>query len=179
MEEEHAVSEDQQREEAEEARATGADEALTQADTDAAEGAAGSGVAADGGNSDADAGNEADDDGFDADDEVIELEIDEDDIEYYIVDEDDNEIGFAVLDDDGNPVEYYYDEGEEPLHGSEGDGKGSAKEKRDSEVLFTREEIAQTTSDLNAVYHEGKDTIDELKETYEDIMSGFDFLRKH
>lgn len=44
--------------------------------------------------------------------EVIELEINEDDILYYITDQDDNEIGFAIM-EDGQEVEYYYETDED------------------------------------------------------------------
>ena len=44
----------------------------------------------------------------DADDSVEEIEIDEDQIEAYIVDENDKEIGFIVLDENGKEQEYYY-----------------------------------------------------------------------
>lgn len=185
MEEEHAVSEEQKRDEAartaeasgEQPEAVSAQAADAARDSAVADGVDDDG-AQEGASGDVGASDSAAQDGV-SDDEVIELEVDEDDIEYYIVDEDDNEIGFAVLDDDGNPQEYYYDEGEEPIHGSGASEKDGAQPKRDPGVLFTREEVAQTTSDLNAVYHEGKETIDELKETYEDIMSGFGFLKKH
>ena len=40
--------------------------------------------------------------------ETVELEISEDDILYYLVDEDDNEIGF-VIEEDGQEVECYYE----------------------------------------------------------------------
>ena len=40
--------------------------------------------------------------------ESFEIEANEEDILYYIVDEDDNQVGFAVM-EDGEEVEYYFD----------------------------------------------------------------------
>ena len=48
----------------------------------------------------------------DLDGETVELEIDEDAILYYLVDEDDNEIGF-VIEEDGMEVECYYAQDDE------------------------------------------------------------------
>ncbi len=53
--------------------------------------------------------------------EFYEVEIDEDEIYAYIVDEDDNEIGFILLDEDGVEQEYYY--AEEEIDSSSGDAK--------------------------------------------------------
>lgn len=52
-----------------------------------------------------------------------------------------------------------------------------AKEKaEDIDLGITREDVAEMTSDLNAVAREGLDTARELKEAYDDIMGTFDFL---
>ena len=41
--------------------------------------------------------------------EAFEIEVSEDDIAYYIVDEDGNELGFALTEADGTETEYYYE----------------------------------------------------------------------
>lgn len=113
--------------------------------------------------------------------EIFEIDIDEDDIVGYIYDEDDNEIGFIIIDEDGEEVELFYaEEGEyeyveveEPAHAA------PAKAKEDEYDLgITREGVAEATSDMNAIYKEGIQVAAELKNTFDDISSGFDFLRK-
>lgn len=49
-----------------------------------------------------------DDPSADGQDDVVEMEIAEDDILYYLVDEDGNEVGF-VIEEDGHEVECYYE----------------------------------------------------------------------
>lgn len=113
-----------------------------------------------------------------ADEDVLELEYTEDDIVYYLVDEDDNEIGFAVLDEDGSEVEYLYAEDDEAgpdilqvrTAGAAAAGAGKGRE-----AFITRDQAAQATSDLNEVFHAGKDTAVELKAVYDDIKDAFDF----
>ena len=152
-------------------------------------------------------------------DEVLEIEFDEKDIRYYLVDEDDNEVGFVLVDEEGNEVEYYYAEEEEgeaedealSSEGSDGKkntslaykagaaaagaavaGKHAAKagvEKAKSGVEkargwadkfqpnddgeydlgITREGVKEATADMNTIYHEGVETIAELKEAFDDI----------
>ncbi len=72
--------------------------------------------------------------------ETVEMEISEDDILYYLVDEDDNEIGF-VIEEDGQEVECYY----EGIDGDDfvvvdtafGDGRDAANDDADVEVANT------------------------------------------
>lgn len=61
------------------------------------------------------------------DSETFELEVAEEDILYYIVDEDDNEVGFAVL-EDGVEVEYYYDGGNGEAYESVAETEGAEAE---------------------------------------------------
>lgn len=179
----------------------------------------------------------------DADEDVVELEVSEDDIIYRIVDENDIEIGFAVL-EDGEEVEYYYEEveveevlappvkaestptpkpapepePEEPKergylykiasiagHGAdktrkkaevkldkvrgvaekqvdkaaaavEAGGKKIKEKREETDLGITREDIAETTADLNVIAKEGAETAKELKAAYDDIMDSFGFL---
>lgn len=103
----------------------------------------------------------------DEDDEYIEveLEIDEDDIECYLLDEDGNEIGFTLLDEDGNEVEYFYVEVEE----------GDEEEDNEFDLGITKEGVAQATSDINSIYKDGVVVATELKGAFDDIKSAFDF----
>jgi len=137
---------------------------------------------------------ESDDDEVDEEDELlIEMEINDDDILYYLVDEEDNEIGFAIL-EDGKEVEYYYvdeeidvaaeadaDEAEpkaksEPVAATEEkvDGKDGA--------LFTAEEIADFKDDMVELLKDGASIAKELKSTYDEFSDVLDFLpikKKH
>lgn len=184
-------------------------------------------------------------DADEGDEEVIELEVSEDDIVYHIVNEDGEEIGFAIL-EDGEEVEYYFDgssadqyeavdspetsqaagsasrvksaiEEEPEKHGylykmasiaghtgnkarkraevELGKVRGKAekqvdratnaveakskelKAKKDEAGLgITRDDIVETTSDLNVIAKEGAETAKELKAAYDDIMDSFGFL---
>lgn len=56
-------------------------------------------------------------------------------------------------------------------------GGAKIKQKQDEYDLgITREGIAETTADLNALAKEGAETAKELKEAYDDIMDSFGFL---
>lgn len=56
-------------------------------------------------------------------------------------------------------------------------GGKKLKEKREENDLgITREGIAETTADLNAIAKEGAETAKELKEAYDEIMNDFGFL---
>lgn len=113
--------------------------------------------------------------------ELYEIEVDEDDIYAYIVDEDDNEIGFILLNENGEEEEYYYaegefeDAGEAPAKSVESRAKSSDDE---FDLGITREGVADTTADLNAIYKDGIAVASELKSTFDDITAGFDFLKK-
>lgn len=113
---------------------------------------------------DADTGTDA------AEEELYEIEVAEDDIYAYIVDEDDNEIGFILLDENGEEQEYYYADDE-----TEGDAPT-----KDDEYDFgiTREGVAEATSDMNAIYKDGVEIAAEFKGAFDDIMDGFSFLKK-
>lgn len=107
--------------------------------------------------------------------EVVELELDDDDIAYYLEDEDGNEIGFALI-EDGREVEYYYVEegadGEPALAGSAGSG---AADGEDFEPLVTAEGVAEATDNMNAIYKDGIAVAGELKSAFDDIMGALDF----
>ena len=56
-------------------------------------------------------------------------------------------------------------------------GSKKLKEKKDeSDLGITREDIAETTADLNIIAKEGAATAKELKEAYDEIMNDFGFL---
>ena len=61
--------------------------------------------------------------------------------------------------------------------------KSKAKELKDKaedeyDLGITRDDVAETTADLNAIAREGAETAAELKEAYDDIMESFSFLKK-
>lgn len=115
--------------------------------------------------------------------EIFEIDIDEDDIVGYIYDEDDNEIGFIIIDEDGEEVELFYaEEGEYEYVEIEEEPAPSAPKKKASgdeyDLGITREGVASATNDMNAIYKDGVHIAAELKSTFDEISSGFDFLRK-
>ena len=125
--------------------------------------------------------------------EVIEMEIEDGDVQAYIVDENDNEIGFILLDEDGNEVEYYYvddefdDESEELVsvdgkvvtqEGERGTRVMRASDEEEFDLGITREGVAEATADMNAIYREGSAVVSELKEAFDDINEGLGFLKK-
>lgn len=137
---------------------------------------------------------ESDDDEVDEEDELlIEMEINDDDILYYLVDEDDNEIGFAIL-EDGKEVEYYYVDEEIDVAAEadadevepEAENKPAAatEEKADGKdgALFTAEEIADFKDDMVELLKDGASIAKELKSTYDEFSDVLDFLpikKKH
>ena len=146
------------------------------ADGEADEAVAGEDVAdgevAEGDDADADAdavgGGDAD-----AEEELYEIEVAEDDIYAYIVDEDDNEIGFILLDENGEEQEYYYADDE-----TEGDAADAPAKDDEYDFGITREGVAEATSDMNAIYKDGVEIAAEFKGAFDDIMDGFSFLKK-
>ncbi len=125
-------------------------------------------------------------DAHDLEEEVIEMEIEDEDIHAYLVDEDDNEIGFVLLDENGEEQEYYYvdmDGYEVVDDGSEDDPDPHTKVIRagdgeEFDLGISREGIAEATQDMNAVYREGAQVIGELKDTMSEISESMGFLKK-
>ncbi len=118
----------------------------------------------------------------DLEEEAIEMEIEEGDIHAYLVDEDDNEIGFVLIDDEGNEQEYYYVDMDEYEVVDEECGEETrvirASDEEEFDLGITREGIAETTADLNAIYRDGAQVAAELKDTMADIGEGLSFLKK-
>lgn len=119
-----------------------------------------------------------------AEDELFELEFSPEDVAYYLVDEHDNEIGVAVYDADGNTVEYFYEEGSAPTtvadseaaSGSAANSESADKSTDDTaESTLSRAEIKDTAQDLRGVLKDGKETVSELKEAYDDLKGLLDF----
>lgn len=105
--------------------------------------------------------------------EVFELEYDEKDILYYLVDEEGNDVGFVLPGENGEELEYYYATEEEAAElESE---KAAAKPKANGEALFSKEEVKAATAGINGIYKEGPETVGELKEVYDDIKGMLDF----
>lgn len=118
----------------------------------------------------------------DLEEEAIEMEIEEGDIHAYLVDEDDNEIGFVLIDDEGNEQEYYYVDMDEYEVVDEEGGEETrvirASDEEEFDLGITREGIAETTADLNAIYRDGAQVAADLKDTMADIGEGLSFLKK-
>ena len=87
---------------------------------------------------------------------TVEIEVDEDAIIGYIVDQNNNELGFIVEDENGEEKEYYYSEPIPPK-------KKKTRLDEDKEAL---QESAQTIKDL---YSDGKEVMDGLREMFTDI----------
>lgn len=141
------------------------------ADGEADEAVAGEDVA-EGDDTDADT-NAAGGGDADAEEELYEIEVAEDDIYAYIVDEDDNEIGFILLDENGEEQEYYYADDE-----TEGDAADAPAKDDEYDFGITREGVAEATSDMNAIYKDGVEIAAEFKGAFDDIMDGLSFLKK-
>ena len=114
--------------------------------------------------------------------ELFEIEIDEEDIVGYIYDEDDNEIGLVIHDEDGEEVELFYASGDEYEYVEEeaADAPASKKASEDDEydLGITREGVAETTNDMNAIYKDGIHIAAEFKGAFDDISAGLNFLKK-
>ncbi len=121
-------------------------------------------------------------DTHDLEEEVIEMEIEDGDIYAYLVDEDDNEIGFVLINEDGEEEEYYYVNMDEyeivDEEGDEGTRVVRADDDEEFDLGITREGIAETTADLNAIYKDGVEVVTELKETFGEINESMSFLKK-
>ncbi len=100
--------------------------------------------------------------------EVVELELNDDDIVRYIVNEDDEEIGFVLL-EDGEEVEYYYVEDEDEILDEDDD------DDNEFDLGITKEGVAAATSDMNAIYKDGVAVAAELKDAFDDIKGALDF----
>lgn len=116
--------------------------------------------------------------------ELYEIEVDEDLIEAYIVDEDDNEIGFIILNEDGEEEEYYYADDDADAAREQGPAVSHAASNRvidnvnEYDLGITREGVAEATNDLNAIYKDGIEIAAEFKGAFDDIAEGFSFLKK-
>ncbi|MEY8563088.1 hypothetical protein AALA21_08575 [Eggerthellaceae bacterium 3-80] len=99
--------------------------------------------------------------------EVVEIELNDDDIVRYIVNEDDEEIGFVLL-EDGEEVEYYYVEDEDEVFEDD-------DEDNEYDLGITKEGVAAATSDMNAIYKDGVAVAAELKDAFDDIKGALDF----
>ena len=130
-------------------------------------------------------GETAEADDADEDEELYEVEVDEDAIVGYLVDEDDNEIGF-IVEEDGVEVEYYYaeEDGAEYVAVDEKPAAPASKNADDDEEYdfgITREGVAETTDNMNAVFREGVALGHDLKDAWDDIsegLSGLPFKKK-
>ena len=125
-------------------------------------------------------------DAHDLEEEVIEMEIEDEDIYAYLVDEDDNEIGFVLIDEEGNEQEYYYVDMDDYVvvdDGSEDDPDPHTKVVRaedgeEFDLGISREGIEEATQDANAIYKDGIEIAAEFKGIMSDISDSMSFLNK-
>ncbi len=87
---------------------------------------------------------------------TVTVEVDEDAIVGYIVDQNDNELGFIVEDENGKEKEYYY---ADPIPAK----KKKTRLDEDKEAI---QESAQTMKDF---YSDGKEVVEGLKEMFSGI----------
>lgn len=109
-----------------------------------------------------------------AEEELYEIEVDDDDIAYYIEDEDGNEIGFALI-EDGVETEYYYVDEEDACECGCGGNQAAAEADNEYDLGITREGVANATNDMNAIYKDGIAMAAEFKGAFDDIKSALDF----
>lgn len=106
------------------------------------------------------------------DSEVVELEFDDESVEYYIVDEDDNEIG-VCLNEDGQLVEYLYEDEEpsasdyikEAVQSQVNEAAVSIKNMRD-ELYNSKDDAAEAVKELKAASDELQGMLNEVKDSF-------------
>ena len=106
------------------------------------------------------------------DSEVVELEFDDESVEYYIVDEDDNEIG-VCLNEDGQLVEYLYEDEEpapsnhikEAVQSQVNEAAASIKNMRD-ELYNSKDDAAEAVKELKAASDELQGMLNEVKDSF-------------
>lgn len=103
------------------------------------------------------------------DSEIVELEFDDESVEYYIVDEEDNEIG-VCLNEDGEPVEYLYEteEGVQPVDPVKIAVQNQVTEASQS-IKNMRDELSNSKDDALKVAKELKDASDELQDMLSEV----------
>lgn len=106
----------------------------------------------------------------DLDSQIVELDFNEDDVAYYIVDENDKEIGVCLI-EDGQEVEYLYepekDEAELKQFAKEQAAVAAANIKvvRD-QVSDFKDEAVEVAKELKAASSEIQSTMDEIKNSF-------------
>ncbi len=106
------------------------------------------------------------------DSEVVELEFDDESVEYYIVDQDDNEIG-VCLNEDGQLVEYLYEDEEpsasdyikEAVQSQVNEAAVSIKNMRD-ELYNSKDDAAEAVKELKAASDELQGMLNEVKDSF-------------
>ena len=112
--------------------------------------------------------------------ELVELEYTDDDILYYIDDEQGNEIGFALL-EDGKETEYYYansveDKVNRAVQGAVDGVVDGVKDALDDNPFVSKEGVVHLKEDLNVIYKENKETVNDLRSIVQDMRDFKNFL---
>ena len=89
---------------------------------------------------------------------TVEIEVDEDAIVGYIVDQNDNELGFIVEDENGEENEYYYP-------------KPVTKKKKKTRREEDKEAIQESAQAMKDLYSDGKEVMDGLRDFFQDIKN--------
>lgn len=110
------------------------------------------------------------------DDELIELEFDEDSVEYYIVDKDDNEIG-VCLNENGKKVEYLYDDSYKKDNNLQSDLDLQVKATAQS-IKDVKHELGLASDDVKEVAQELQNAADEIKGLLDDVKSSISIFPK-
>ena len=87
---------------------------------------------------------------------TITVEVDEDAIVGYIVDQNDNELGFIVEDENGDEKEYYYP-------------KPIPPEKKKTRLDEDKEAIRESAQTMKDLYSDGKEVVEGLREMFSGI----------
>ena len=111
--------------------------------------------------------------------ELVELEISEDDILYYIDDEQGREIGFAIM-ENGKEVEYYYPEEEinEEVAEAVDTVLDAAHHVAEKNPYLTRDDMTSLQNDMNSIYKQNADTIKDMKGMFDDMKEFTSFFKK-
>ena len=100
---------------------------------------------------------------------IFEIEVDEDDILYYLMSKEGKEIGFVMRDEDGEKVEYFYpeeDEEEEP----------ETKPEKAKDDGVTKDDLKDMASTFKDLAMEGYSAIADIMDEVDDMRDSLDAI---
>ena len=101
---------------------------------------------------------------------IFEIEVDEDDILYYLMSKEGKEIGFVMRDEDGEKVEYFYPEEDE----AEEDPETKPEKAKDDGV--TKEDLKDMASTFKDLAMEGYSAIADIMDEVDDMRDSLDAI---